>query len=75
MLCFMCRDPSAEVWWYFDADLEVFSVPLANNMEANRPLSLLRASSILDNQRQSIWRTYFMGLHAEKDPGFNFRWN
>ena len=34
------------------ADLEAFAVPLANKMEANRPLSLLRASSILDYQQQ-----------------------
>ena len=34
------------------ADLEAIAVPLANKMEANRPLSLLRASSILDYQQQ-----------------------
>ena len=37
-----------------NADLEAIAVPLANNMEANRPLWLLRTTSILDYQRQTV---------------------
>ena len=86
MLCFLCMDlihATAEVWCFFEQyywlkKCRFGSVRCApcHNMEAIWAVGVVPGSSILiDQQKNSVWRAYFMCFHAEKEPGLNFRRN
>ena len=50
-----------------NADLEAFAVPLANNMEAIWAVSVAPGKLYTRlSTKKSLWRAYFMGLHAKR---------
>ena len=49
----------------------IIAMPLANNMEAIWAVALLWVSSILDDQRESVW-SLFYGSSCRKRPWVKF---
>ena len=59
-----------------NADLEAFAVPRANAMWAIWAVSVTPGKLYTGwSLKESVWRAYFIGFHAEKDPGLLLHFN